>query len=216
MSVDHRAETAERPLVRRPAPPLGPLGSVVVLAVGLLLAAAAVMIANRAVAGSGNFRAEARLAIAMPEAGGKAGLAKLIASGSPTKAATTVLADPQLASRATAGATGSPTISVTATPGVISVTVTANSAATAERVAQAMVDADIPVVAPTIEPLRLVEIGSPAGTAVPAGLPVGVVAAVAAPAGFMLGLLIALVARGMICRRTTRSTAGPGSPTVAP
>jgi hypothetical protein len=80
-------------------------------------------------------------------------------------------------------------------PGSVTVSATAGSAAEAERAAQVVLDRGIPVAEPLIGPVRLVTRESPAGSAVPTGVPAEMVVAATAPAGFLLGVLLVLAAR---------------------
>lgn len=205
-----RAEAGGRPVTSGAGPPLGLVGSLVIAAVGLLVSVVAVVITTGTLARSASYRAQAQVAIVGPETGGNSRrLTALTASGAPAKAASAVLLDRDVGWRAVAGITGSPAISAVAAQETITVSVTASSAADAERVAQSVVDIGLPAAAAVIAPLRLVETDSPAGTAVTAGLSAGVVTAVTAPAGFMLGALLALVIRWLLWRRPSRSP-GPG------
>jgi len=182
-----------------PGPRLGPLGAVAAVAVGVLLAVLAFRVATAALPQS--FRAQAVLAVVVdgrfvpdPEDAGPdwdERMAEYAGAAEPARTAASLLAETGLP----AGSADSATAAATASPGSVTVTVTAGSAAEAERAAQEVLDRGIPITEPLIGPVRLVLRESPAGSAVPTGLPAEMVLAATAPAGFLLGVLLVLVVR---------------------
>lgn len=184
----------DRSAAAEPGARLGPVGAVAAVVVGVLLAVLAVRVATAALPAS--FRAQAKVALVAddrfvpdPDDAGPGWDERMkeFAEGADTaRIAAALLA---------AGDTDPATVSATAVPGAVTVTVTAGSAAEAERAAQAVLDRGIPVAEPLIGPVRLVPRESPAGSAVATGVPAEMVLAATAPAGFLLGVLLVLATR---------------------
>ncbi|MGI5127350.1 hypothetical protein ACQEVB_11120 [Pseudonocardia sp. CA-107938] len=183
---------------------LGWVGTIVALAVGALLAVVAARVATGVLSDTGTFRARAVIAVA-PDERFQPGpddrgprwdkrMARFVEKGAPAQAAAAILSDSGFASAVTSPVTGA-TVSAKATPASITLTVTAGSAADAERAAQALLDKGMPVAEQKIGPVRLTVGQPPAGTATPTGLPTETVVATAAPIGYLLGVLLVLVAR---------------------
>jgi hypothetical protein len=170
------------------------VGAVAALAVGVLVAVLASRVATAALPGA--FRAQAAVALVADDrvvpAADHAGpgwderMANYARSEASARTASELLVDPVLVAEVGGSA------AVSAAPGLVTITVTAASAAEAERIAQTMLDRRMLAAEPLIGQVRLVPRDPPAGSAVPTGLPAGMLLAASAPVGFLLGVLLVL------------------------